>query len=170
MNYISDFKINPITGEFYWVVSAYNGGIYYYDVSNNQVATISQTNGVNGNDYKGLCFKPNGDLSYSKASVLYDASGNSVYTHNSYIDKVHYYPTTNSFIMCSTNEVFDDQGNILFTVPSGGGSIYALDVNYTTQRILFNTDMATVSMDINGDNVNYNGVYPARIESIGAIE
>ena len=35
---------------------------------------------------------------------------------------------------------------------------------------LFNTNMVTMSMDINGGNLNYNGVYPARIESIGAIE
>ena len=76
----------------------------------------------------------------------------------------------NNPITYKNNIVFNDQGTILFTSPSGGGSIKDIDINYTTQRILFNTAMATVSMDINGGNLNYNGVYPAQIESIGAIE
>jgi hypothetical protein len=168
MNHIYDFDINPITGEFYWCMAGNQWGVYYYQVSTNQVINIVP--GSSGQYFYDICFDTNGDLFYTIAGTLYDSQGNSIYSGSNHIHHVVYYPPTNSFIIGSDNQIFDDQGNILFTSPTGGGGIYDLDINYTTQRILFNTEMATMSMDMNGNNLNYNGVYPARIESIVAIE
>ena len=168
--YLSDFEIHPITGDFYWSLDSYYGGVYYYDVSANEV--ISIVTGTSYNYVNSLCINTSGDVFYARDNNLYDAqTNNPVFSNGSGdINKVIYYAPTNSFIMCSNDRIFDDQGNILFINPSGGGDIRDLDINYTTQRILFNTGHASVSMDIDGNNLNYNGAYPAEIQLIQAIE
>ena len=167
-NELSDFEIHPLTGDFYWSKNGYYGGVYYYDISANEVITI-----VNGTNFyiKSFCFDSNGDLFYAKDNQLFDIQSNSIFSSGSgSIQKVIYNELTNSFIMCSSDRIFDDQGNILFINPSGGGNIRDLDVNHSTQRILFNTGYASVSMDVDGNNLNYNGVYTSEIHLIKSID
>ena len=133
---------------------------------------ISIVTGTSYNYVNSLCINTSGDVFYARNNNLYDAqTNNPIFSSGSgHINKVIYYAPTNSFIMCSNERIFDDQGNMLFINPSGGGDIRDLDINYTTQRILFITGFASVSMDIDGDNLNYNGVYPEVIHLISVLE
>jgi hypothetical protein len=153
LSQITEFKIHPVTGLMYF--SKENGGPYiglnYYDPSSNQIISLV------GTEVDAFCFNPSGDVFYVTGNALIEATSGNTICSASNIYNVFYNPTTSSFILQSSTQIFTDQGSLIYN--SEVGSIRDMDIDYVNQKIIFNAGYTSASIDIDGSNLNYNAIH-----------
>ena len=133
LSQITDFKVNPLSGEFYWSkCSGSDWGIYNY---NDTTGTISYL--VNS-CVNAFCFNQSGDLFYSGGNLILDDQGSTVFTCPSNIDILEYDNST-FFMIAGNDYVYATSGgttyDVLYTSPSS--TITAMALSNTTQEVIF---------------------------------